>query len=134
MEKIPLVGTSLVVKADFLTSHSPTVRNAVRAMIEGHGYVLNPANKASVIEIMTKKLGVTDPVAANDGYDDYVRRTDRRAFVIVDGLKNIQRFMKLRNPKIGDINLDRLVDESILRELEKSGFLEQALGGKSASR
>jgi hypothetical protein len=63
-----------------------------------------------------------------------VRRTDRRAFVIVDGLKNIQRFMKLRNPKIGDINLDRLVDESILRELEKSGFLEQALGGKSTSR
>jgi ABC-type nitrate/sulfonate/bicarbonate transport system substrate-binding protein len=134
VEKIPLVGTSLVVKADFLTSHSPTVRNAVRAMVEGHGYVLNPANKASVIEIMTKKLGVTDPVAANDGYDDYVRRTDRRAFVIVDGLKNIQRFMKLRNPKIGDINLDRLVDESILRELEKSGFLDQALGGKSASR
>jgi len=134
VEKIPLVGTSLVVKADFLTSHAPIVRNAVRAMVEGHGFVLNPANKASVIEIMSKKLGVTDPVAANDGYDDYVRRTDRRAFVIVDGLKNIQRFMKLRNPKIGDINLDRLVDESILRELEKSGFLDQALGGKSASR
>jgi hypothetical protein len=54
--------------------------------------------------------------------------------VVVDGLKNIQRFMKLRNPKIADINLDRLIDESILRELEKSGFLEQALGNKTASR
>jgi len=96
--------------------------------------VLNQANKASVIEIMTKKLGLTDPMAANDGYDDYVRRTDKKAFVVVDGLKNIQRFMKLRNPKIGDINLDRLVDESILRDLEKSGFLEQALGGKLAAR
>ena len=42
--------------------------------------------------------------------------------------------MRLRNPKIGDISLDRLVDESILRELEKSGFLEQALGGKIAAR
>ena len=134
VEKIPLVGTSVVVKADYLSSHGPIVRNALRALIEGHGYVLNPANKASVIEIMTKKLGVTDPVAANDGYDDYVRRTDKKAFVMVDGLKNIQRFMKLRNPKIGDINLDRLVDESILREFEKSGFLEQALGGKVAAR
>jgi NitT/TauT family transport system substrate-binding protein len=55
VEKIPLVGTSLVVKADFLTSHAPIVRNAVRAMVEGHGYVLNPANKASVIEIMDQK-------------------------------------------------------------------------------
>jgi len=134
VEKIPLVGTSLVVKSDFLTSHGPIARNALRGMVEGHGYVLNPANKASVIEIMTRKLGVTDPLAANDGYDDYVRRTDKKAFVVVDGLKNIQRFMKLRNPKIGDINLDRLVDESILRDLEKSGFLEQALGGKIAAR
>lgn len=134
VEKIPLVGTSLVVKADYLTSYGPIARNALRAMVEGHGYVLNPANKASVIEIMTKKLGVTDSVAASDGYDDYLRRTDKKAFVVVDGLKNIQRFMKLRNPKIGDINLDRLVDESILRDLEKNGFLEQALSGKVASR
>jgi ABC-type nitrate/sulfonate/bicarbonate transport system substrate-binding protein len=134
VEKIPLVGTSVVVKSDYLTSHGPTVRNALRAMVEGHGYVLNPANKASVIEIMTKKLGITDAVAASDGYDDYVRRTDKKAFVVVDGLKNIQRFMKLRNPKIADINLERLIDESFLRELEKSGFLEQALSGKTASR
>lgn len=102
--------------------------------MEGHGFVLNPANKATVIEVVTKKLGINDPVAANDGYDDYVRRTDKKGFVVVDGLKNIQRFMKLRNPKIGDINLERMIDESILRELEKSGFLEQAMSGKTAVR
>ena len=134
VEKIPLVGTSVVVKADYLAGHQAIARGALRALVEGHGYLLNPANKAAVMEIMTKKLGVTDPTAANDGYDDYVRRTDRRAFVVADGLKNIQRFMKLRNPKIGDINLDRLVDESILRDLEKGGFLEQALGGKGGAR
>ena len=134
LEKIPLVGTSVVVKADYLMSHRAIVRNVLRGLLEGHGFVLNPANKAAVIAIMTKKLGITDPVAANDGYEDYVRRTDRRAFVIVDGLKNIQRFMKLRNPKIGEITLDRLVDETILLELEKSGFLEQALVGKTVSR
>lgn len=133
LEKIPLVGTSVVVKGDYLTSHQAVVRNTLKALIEGHGFVLNPVNKEAVIEIMTKKLGITDPVAANDGYDDYVRRTDRKAFVNVDGLKNIQRFMKLRNSKIGEISLDRLVDESILRELEKNGFLEQALSGKMAS-
>ena len=83
---------------------------------------------------MTKKLGITDPVAANDGYEDYVRRIDRRGFVVVDGLKNIQRFMKVRNPKIGDINLDRLIDESILNDMQKSGFLDQTLGGKTAAR
>jgi ABC-type nitrate/sulfonate/bicarbonate transport system substrate-binding protein len=132
LEKIPLVGTSVVVKADYLANHRAVARSTLRAMLEAHGFVLNPANKAEVMEIMTKKLGITDPVAANDGYDEYVRRTDRRAFVVLDGLRNIQRFMKLRNPKIGDIDLNRLVDESLLRELEKSGFLDQALNGKAA--
>jgi NitT/TauT family transport system substrate-binding protein len=132
LERIPLVGTSLVVKGDYLASHRATVRATLRGLIEGHGFILNPANKAAVIEIMTQKLGMSDPIAANDGYEDYVRRTDQRAFVMIDGLKNIQRFMKLRNPKIGDIALERLVDESILREFEKNGFLEQALGGKTS--
>jgi ABC-type nitrate/sulfonate/bicarbonate transport system substrate-binding protein len=133
VEKIPLVGTSIVVKADYLAAHQAIARSALRALLDGHGYLLNPANKAAVMEIMTKKLGITDPVAANDGYEDYVRRTDKRAFVVFDGLKNIQRFMKLRNPKIGDIKLDRLVDDSLMRELEKSGFLDQALSGKLAA-
>ena len=132
LEKIPLVGTCVVVKAEYLANHQPTVRNALRALIEGHVFLLNPANKAAVIEIMTKKLGITDSVAANDGYEDYVRRIDRRGFVVVDGLRNIQRFMKVRNPKIGDISLDRLIDESILRDLEKSGLLDQT--GKTAAR
>jgi ABC-type nitrate/sulfonate/bicarbonate transport system substrate-binding protein len=134
LEKIPLVGTSVVVKSDYLASHQAVVRNALRALLEGHGFVLNPANKATVIEVVTRKLGITDPVAANDGYEDYLRRTDKKGFVVVDGLKNIQRFMKMRNPKIGDINLERMIDESILRELEKSGFLEQAMSGKVAIR
>ena len=95
---------------------------------------INPANKQVVMDVMTKKLAINDPVAANDGYEDYVRRTDKRAFVVLDGLKNIQRFMKVRNPKIGDIALDHLVDDSIMREFEKSGFLDQALSGKAGIR
>ena len=132
LEKIPLVGTSIVVKSDYLTNQRAIARNTLKAMIESHGFVHNPANKAAVIEIMSKKLGISDPVSANDGYEDYVRRTDTRAFISLDGVKNIQRFMKLRNPKIADINLERLIDDNLLRELDKTGFIDQAYGGKSA--
>ena len=60
----------------------------------------------------------------------HLRRTERRAFISIEGVKNIQRFMKLRNPKIADVNLERLIDESVLRELDKTGFIDQAFGGK----
>ena len=35
---------------------------------------------------------------------------------------------------IDEMKVERLVDETIIRELEKNGFLDQALGGKTASR
>jgi hypothetical protein len=55
----------------------------------------------------------------------------RKPYVGIDGLKNIQRFMKLRNPKIAELNLEKLIDETLLREFEKSGFLDQQFGAKS---
>ena len=129
LEKIPLVGTSIVVKSDYLAKQQSIARSTLRALIESHAFIHNPANKAAVIEITSRKLGITDPVAANDGYEDYVRRSDRNPSISVEGLKNIQRFMKLRNPKIDDVNLERLIDESLLRDLGKSGFMEQLFGG-----
>lgn len=131
LERIPLVGTSIVVKSDYLGRQQPIARAVLKALIESHGFVHNPANKTAVVEITSKRLGITDPVAANDGYDDYVRRTDKTAFVSVEGLRNIQRFMKLRNPKIADIKLERLIDEGLLRELDKSGLMDQSFGGRT---
>lgn len=134
MDKVPLLGNSLVVKADYLAGQSAVVRNVLKALLEAHGWVINPANKTPVIELMSKKLGLTDAGAANDGYEDYVRRVERRPFALIEGLKNIQRFMKVRNPKIADMPPERFIDEAILRELDKSGFLDQALGAKGPSR
>jgi len=131
-DKIPLTGTGLVVKADYLHNHTAIARNVLRSLIEGHAYVLNPANKSGAMEILSKRLGIKDASAAADGVEDYVAGVERKPFVGIDGLKNIQRFMKLRNPKIADLNLERLIDESLLREMDKNGFLDQQLGVKSA--
>jgi ABC-type nitrate/sulfonate/bicarbonate transport system substrate-binding protein len=133
-EKIPLTGTGLVMKADYLHNQNGVTRNLLRSLVEGHAYVLNPANKSSVMEILAKRLGLSDAGALADGYEDYVNGVVRKPYVGVDGLKNIQRFMKLRNPKIADLSLEKLVDETLLREFDKSGYLDQQLGAKSAAR
>ena len=133
-DKIPLTGTGLVMKADYLQHQNAAARNVLRSLVEGHAYVLNPGNKSSVMEILAKRLGLTDAGALADGYDDYVGGVVRKPYVGVEGLKNIQRFMKLRNPKIAELNLEKLIDETLLREFEKNGFLEQQLGVKSGTK
>ncbi len=103
----------------------------LRSLVEGHAYVLNPANKSSAMEILSKRLGIKDPTPPPMALEDYVGGVVRKPFVGIDGFKNIQRFMKLRNPKIAELNLEKLIDESLLREMEKSGFLDQQFGVKS---
>jgi NitT/TauT family transport system substrate-binding protein len=134
LERIPLVGTGIVVKTEYLQAQPGVVRSALKGLIEGHAYVLNPENKSAVVELLTRKLGLADSQMALDGLEEYVRRVDRKPFVSLDGLRNIQRFMKLRNPKIAEVKLERLVDDGILRDLEKSGLLDQLFGLKTPSR
>jgi NitT/TauT family transport system substrate-binding protein len=132
-EKLPIVGTGIVVKANFLSSERALVRDALKALMEGHAFLLNPANKHAVLEIIMKKLGIKDAEIAEDGLEEYVKRVDRKPYVSVEGLQNIQRFMKVRNPKIAAIKVEKLVDDSILRDLEKSGFIDQVYARSPAS-
>lgn len=50
---------------------------------------------------------------------------DKKPYPSMDGLRNIQRLMKLRNPKLGSIKVEDLVDDQILRRLDESGFIDK---------
>lgn len=52
---------------------------------------------------------------------------ERKPFPTIQGLSNIQRLMKLRNPSIDRLRLEDLIDDRILRRLDESGFID-ALG------
>ena len=43
----------------------------------------------------------------------------------MDGLKILQRLMKSQNPRIGDIKVENLVDSSVLKKIDDSGFFER---------
>lgn len=43
----------------------------------------------------------------------------------MDGLRNIHRLMKLRNPKLANTKVEDLVDDQILRRLDESGFIDK---------
>ena len=38
---------------------------------------------------------------------------------------NIQRFLQTQNPKVGQVKLEDLIDDSIVRELDKTGYFER---------
>jgi hypothetical protein len=75
------------------------------------------------LKTIMKKLKITDPSAAEQGYADFVKTVERRPYPSLDGFRNIQRLMKSRNPKLEKVKPEDVIDDRILRRIDESGFI-----------
>jgi hypothetical protein len=41
----------------------------------------------------------------------------------VEGLRNAQRLMKVRNPKLAELKVENIIDGRIMGKLEENGFI-----------
>jgi len=80
---------------------------------------------SATVELIMKKLRLKDTVTAEEGYHDGVRTMPRKHYPAIEGMRNVQRLLKTQNPRIGDVNVDDLVDNRYIRKLDESGFFER---------
>jgi ABC-type nitrate/sulfonate/bicarbonate transport system substrate-binding protein len=124
---IPFSSQGLVAKNSLLREQRETAESLIKGLLEGIAFCLSPRNKGAVIGTIMKRLKLNDPAAAEEGYLDVINGIERKPFPTIQGLSNIQRLMKLRNPSIDRLRLEDLIDDRILRRLDESGFID-ALG------
>ena len=126
--RLPSVGMTVLVERPYLHQNMDTLQDVLKALIEGMVFITAPKNKTAVLETITKQFKLSDPVAAEGAYQDVftlVRLEEyRKPYVSMDGLKILQRLMKNQNPRIGEIKVENLVDSSVLKKIDESGFFE----------
>ncbi len=74
------------------------------------------------------KLRIKDTLTAEEGYHDAVRTMARTPYPAMEGMRNVQRLLKTRNPRIGEVNVEDLADNRYIRKLDESGFFERIYG------
>src|SRR5207249_6158587 len=121
---IPFVSNGIVVRVSYLIQQPDAARNALKAWLEGVAYALSPRMKPSVIETIARRLKASQALA-EQGYQDLLRATDRKPYPSVEGLNNVQRLMKLRNPAVADLKAESLIDAKLIQELDRSGYIDQ---------
>jgi hypothetical protein len=92
--------------------------------LESIAFLLGPANKGATLKLLQRRLRVSEQ-EAEEGLTDMLIGMDKKPFPSLDGLRNIQRLMKLRNPKLGSAKVEDLVDDRILRRLDASGYIDK---------
>lgn len=125
---IPFVGVDVVSTRAYITEQSGTLENLLKGLLEGLAYVVSPKNQLVVLALIMKRLRITDPSFAEEGYQDLVRNMARKPYPAVDGLRNVQRLTKAQNPRVAEVNVDDLVDARFMRKLDESGFIDRLYG------
>jgi ABC-type nitrate/sulfonate/bicarbonate transport system substrate-binding protein len=118
---IPYQGVGIVARKSFL-DHSPDVaERLLRAISKSIAYFQDPANKQNVVNVLMKWLRLPQTEDAAAGHEAMRSLYSRRIFPTVDGVRNTVRILSRIDPKFGKLKAEDLVDERIVRKLEKEG-------------
>jgi len=129
--KVSFPGLGLGVTRAYLEQNDSTVERVVTALTESLAFIQGTANKPIVFKSMMKNLRMTDPVAAENGYQDQLLTLNRKPYPSLEGLRNAQRLMTLQNPKIAALKIEDLIDSRFVRKLDETGFIDRLYGAPS---
>jgi ABC-type nitrate/sulfonate/bicarbonate transport system substrate-binding protein len=123
MEKLPIPyqGSGLITRRSALASSSTTIENVVRGLLDGVAFIRNPENKSQVVKSLAKGLRLKRVEDAEEGYQSIVDIYEKKIYPSVDGIRNVIRLLGANNEKVRRLKAEDLVDDSVVRKLEKEG-------------
>jgi NitT/TauT family transport system substrate-binding protein len=123
LEKLPIPyqGSGLISRRSVMTSSPATIENILRGLLDGVAFIRNPENKPQVVKSLVKGLRLKRLEDAEEGYQSIVGIYERKIYPSVDGIRNVIRLLGSGNEKIRRLKAEELVDDSVVRRLEKEG-------------
>ena len=120
-EDFPFNGIATTKK--YLQAKRPVVVNFMKAYLEAIKWNLD--NKAQSKKILAAYTGVTDDELLEAAYDVYILKIRAKVpYPVNRGWKTLIDFTARDNPKVKDVKAEEILDDSIVKELDESGFVK----------
>lgn len=120
---IPTIGLGLIARNSFIRERQDTLEGVLKGLSESVAFTLSPKNKLTALKTIMQHLRINDSATAEEGYQDLLTGLERKLIPSVDGMRNVQRLLKPRNPKLESVKAEELIDDRILKRLDESGFI-----------
>lgn len=104
-----------------MTTGSVSEREGAVGLIDAVAFIRNPANKDDVIKILAKGMRLARVEDAEEGYQSMVGLYEKKLYPSVQGIPNVIRLLGTTNEKIRRLKAEDLVDDSVVKKLEKDG-------------
>jgi len=125
---IPYLSDAMIVRRSYYNASPRPVKRFLRSMVEAFAFYKKPENRAAVVKVLAKYQGLdpqndkellseTRDVFANEFYS-------RVPHVTREGLTAVIKDIGQRTPEISKLDPEKMIDDTYLLELEKTGFVE----------
>ena len=113
----------VVTTRKYLKTNEDTVRRFLRAFIEGGA--LAKKDKAFATRVMAKYLGTNDREILDDAYERVTLHLEIPPYPSVEGVSVLLKTLEKAQPKARTANPEDFIDSRLVRELDKSGFIDR---------
>jgi ABC-type nitrate/sulfonate/bicarbonate transport system substrate-binding protein len=129
-ENVPFQSAGLVTSRKFMKSNLQFVENVARAIVEGVAFARDPANKKIVLQSLAKNLRLDKPDILEKSY----QRVDDLPRKPCPNLQGVASVLKLLvqhglNPKAAQLKTEDIVDMSLCKKFDESGFMNRLYQG-----
>jgi NitT/TauT family transport system substrate-binding protein len=121
---IPYQGIGIAARRSFLEQSPDAAERTLRAVARAVAAYQDPANRQAIVSILTKWLRLTRSEDAVAGYEAARALYSRRIVPTIDGVRNTLRILERVDPKFGRMKAENLVDDRIVRKLDREGVFK----------
>ncbi len=130
-ENIPFQSSGLVTSRKLMKADPQLVENIAKAIIEGVAFIHNPSNKMATERVIAKYLRLDKPDRVEKAYQDLLKKLPRKPCPTIPGVASVLKLMAQHgiNPKASQLKPEDVVDMSLCRKLDQSGFMDRLYHG-----
>lgn len=130
-ENVPFQSSGVVISRKLMKSNPQLVENIAKATLEGVAYIHNPANKKVVEQTIAKYLRLDRPERVERAYQELRKQLPRKPCPTLEGVASVLRLMAQHglNAKAAQLKPEDVVDMSLCKKLDESGFIDRLYQG-----
>jgi NitT/TauT family transport system substrate-binding protein len=112
----------------FLKTEPDLAERLVKAFVAGNTFSLDPKNKNRVKAVLAKYLRLGNVEQAEEHYQSALAVLPRKPYVESAGITSMIEFLAESDPNVAKIKPDQVINHTIMKKLDDSGFIDHPFG------
>jgi ABC-type nitrate/sulfonate/bicarbonate transport system substrate-binding protein len=123
--KAPYQGSGLCAQREAIVHSPDLIMGLVKGLIEAVLIIHDPSHKQDVMKILKKNLRLAKAEDVESSYKVLRVQTTLDVAPNLPSWRATQRIVARVNPRVGQVDIEQLLEGSFVRSLEESGFLPE---------